>query len=119
MSGAMNLNCIVCGAEIEPGQEQCTECKKQEGNVQVLTLKEKQEFHGMTIEQERQGNDDYSYQNQHINQQIYMKQFSLTNIGIFTKIFIGVILLALIFIALPITLFILGIGSLIFYLIRK
>ena len=47
MSGAIILNCIVCGALVQDGEEKCSNCRNIENQVKVLSLEEKQRFDGL------------------------------------------------------------------------
>lgn len=120
MLGVIILNCSVCGTKLENDEQECLKCKEIENKVQVLTLEERQHFSGITVEQderEEQGHEQYQASN--ANQHIYSRQFSIGNTSLLTKLFIGVILAGIIFIALPIAIFFISIVAIIAYIVRK
>jgi len=122
MSGVIILNCRVCGVEVEADEQQCPKCREIENKVQVLTLDEKQHFSGITLEQdpqEEEGNDQYQDQDGNANQQMYTRQFSISNTGFLTKLLLGIILAGVVFIALPIAIFFIIIVGIITYIMRK
>jgi len=117
------VKCIVCGAEIQSDEQLCPVCIEVEHKVQVLTPEEKQDFTGITIEQD-QGKQTREYDDSHDNnekQRIYVKhvKFSMGQTGILTKIILGIIFTGLIVLALPIALFIISIGVFFLYFMRK
>jgi len=120
MSGVIILNCRICGAEIETNEQECSKCKEMENKVQVLTPEERQYFNGITVEQDQQDDEGhYRGQASNANQQMYTKQFTISSIGLFTKLLIGIVLAGIIFVALPIAIFFVSIGGLIAYIMRK
>jgi len=120
MSGVIILNCDVCGAELEADEQQCFNCRKIESKVQVLTLEEKQHFSGITLVQDQQEETGYyGYQASNGNQQMYSRQFTIGGTSLLTKLLLGVIFAGVVFIALPVALFVMSIVGIIFYLMRK
>jgi hypothetical protein len=117
------VKCIVCGAEIQSDEQLCPVCIELEHKVQVLTPEEKQDFSGITIEQD-QGKQTSDYDDYHGNnekQRIYVKHvnFSMGQTGILTKIILGIIFTGLIVVALPIALLVISIIVFFLYLMRK
>lgn len=121
MSGVMVLKCRVCGVEVQNDEQQCFNCIEQEAKVQVLTSEEKQGFHGITLvqDQEKQEKEYYESENLQGNQRIYSKQFSLVNTSFLTKLIIGIIILGIVFIALPVAILVISIISVILYFFRR
>ena len=120
MSGVIILNCRVCGAEVEENEQQCSKCREMESKVQVLTLEERQHFSGITLEQDQQEDKGHSeYQASNDNQQMYTRQFSISNISLLTKLLLGIILLGVVVVALPIAILFICIVGIITYLVRK
>jgi len=116
----ISLNCKICGARVEADELQCSKCTEMENKVQVLTLEEKQHFNGITVEQyEGEEARQQEYQTNHTNQQMYSKQFSISSTSLLTKLFLGIILVGVIFVALPLAIVILSIGGIITYMLRK
>lgn len=120
LSGAIVLVCKVCGANVEGDEQECSDCREIESNVQVLSAEERQHFNGITLEQDvREEKNDEWYERNNANQRVYVKQFSMGNTNLLTKIVIGIILVGLVVIALPIALFFLSIVGLFLYVVRK
>ena len=120
MSGVIILVCVVCGAEVQENEQQCSNCTKVEDKVQVLTSEEKKEFTGITLVQdEERGSRHYDSANDTSNQRIYSKQFNLVNTGLLTKVLFAVVILGIVFVALPIAILAISIVSVMIYLFRK
>ena len=120
MSGVIILNCRVCGAKVEMDEEKCLKCREMESKVQVLTLEEKQDFNGITLEQDTQEEEGHNeYQANNGKPHIYIKQFSISNTSLLTKLLVGIILAGFIFVALPIAIFFISIVGIITYIVRK
>lgn len=123
MPGGMVMKCSVCGVDIQSDEQLCSRCIELEHKVQVLTPEEKQDFAGLTIEQDQEkesaGHDDYRGHGE--NQRIYVKHVNLNmgQTGIFTKIILGIIIAGLLIVALPIALFIISIVVFSLYVMRK
>jgi hypothetical protein len=120
MSGVIHLKCISCGVEVEEEEELCYNCIRKTGNLQVLTEKEQQEFSGITLEQGPEREDGhYEYESDVRNQQGYSRQFTIINMGFFTKLILGLIFLGVIFVALPVVLVVVASVSFILYFFRR
>ncbi len=115
------MRCAHCGAELRPGEQQCSNCCQTETAVQVLTPEEKRQFQGVTLEQEGETETGSCYKdgNSQSDRRIYVRQINLTGTGLLTKLFFGAILAVLIFIVLPITLFFAFAGIVIWLLLRR
>jgi hypothetical protein len=117
------VKCIACGAEVQSDEQLCSACIELEHKVQVLTPEEKQDFSGITIEQDpgKQTNEYDDYLDNNEKQRIYVRHvnFSMKQTGIVTKIIIGIIFAGLLVIALPIALLAISIGVFFFYVMRK
>ena len=115
------MKCRVCGAEVQGDEQQCFNCIEKETKVQVLTKEEKQEFNGITLVQDQgeQEREYYESENSHGNQRIYSKQFSIVNTSFLTKLVIGIIILGVVFIALPVAILVISIISIILYFFRR
>lgn len=119
MSGVIILNCIICGAKVQGDEEKCSDCKEVENKVQVLSVEERQDFDGITLEQDQKEQGYYDYEKSSANQKIYSKQFSIGHATLLTKIVIGIILIFMVVVALPVALFLISVVSLFLYLVRK
>lgn len=121
MSGAIILNCIICGFQLENEEQQCPACKGTESNVQVLTRKKRQEFDGITLEQEETQDASASagYTYHASGQRQYSKSFTIAPTSLFTKVVVGIIFAALLVLVLPVALFLIGITIISVYFFRK
>ncbi len=119
MSGAIILNCINCGFQLENEEQQCPVCKGTESNVQVLTRKERQEFDGITLEQEETQDASAGYTYHATGQRQYRKSFTIAPTSLFTKVVVGIIFAALLVLVLPVALFLIGITIISVYFFRK
>lgn len=121
MSGVIILNCRVCGAVVEADEQECSKCREMENKVQVLTAEELEHFNGITLEQEQQEDEGQHYEHQanNDNQQMYTKQFNISSTSLLTKLLVGIILVGVVFVALPIAVFFISIVGLVTYMVRK
>ncbi len=114
------MKCSVCGDEIQPDEQLCSKCNDLEHKVQILTPEEKQDFAGLTIEQDPE-QQSVGYNDYRENQRIYVKyvNFNMRQTGMLMKIIVGIIIAGLLIVALPIALFIISIVMFILYFMRK
>ena len=111
------MNCIVCGVKVEDDEQKCLGCRQ--SNIQVLSAEERLGFKGTTLEQDQNEQGYSGYEKSHANQRIYVKQFSVGNTSLLTKVVIGLILAGIVIVALPIALFIMSVVGLFLYVARK
>lgn len=102
------MRCLECGTEYQPGQEQCSVCKASLNQVKVMTPEEREQFGGMTIEQQdSERKDRFQGYSQNKNR-VYFRQVSFgsgSSMGFLTKLIIGAGIAALVmFVALPLML---------------
>ncbi|HEY3424827.1 MAG TPA: hypothetical protein VGL27_08535 [Negativicutes bacterium] len=118
------MHCDVCGAELQPGEQECIKCKNSESGLQVLTPDEKKRFKGITIDDEEElsgAEESYEYRDSQSNQRIYVRHvnFSSPKIGFFTKLLIGLVLAGLVFVVLPIAVLFMVIIAIVWFLLRR
>jgi hypothetical protein len=109
--GEIGNRCLECGAEYQPGQEICAVCNAVLSQVRVMTEAEREQFGGMTIEQDE--NFRYHSQNDKFgsSSRIYVRhaKFNLGGIGLIPRLLFGAGIVALIMlVALPVVLIILA-----------
>lgn len=119
MSGVILLKCIVCGAEVDADEQQCSSCRENYNNIQVLTVEEKQAFNGITLEEGQEQPMGGAYERYNGNQRIYNRQFSVVNVSFLTKIVLGIVFLGVVFIALPVAIIGISLISMMVYFFRK
>lgn len=107
------MQCNHCGNPVEVDNTICPECGEVvQTKIQVLSPEERENFDGMTIEEEKHETDDtFEYQRNTSNGRVYVRQISFGNSpgGIINKIIIGAVILGLVIVALPLALAVLGI----------
>lgn len=117
------MKCIVCGAQTQSDEQLCPLCIESEHKVQVLTPEAKQDFTGITIEQDqgKQTNEYNEYHGTNKKQRLYVKyvNFSMGQTSILTRIILGIILAGLILVVLPIALLVISIVVFFLYIMRK
>lgn len=99
------MNCIYCGAYTESEQGICSNCA-QNPKVTVLPPGERENFQGLTIEQDSDKSGYNHSQSQNSNPHIYVRQFSFGNRkgSFLIKLLLGAIFLVVVLVALPIAL---------------
>lgn len=116
------MQCVECGAECKPGEDECLACKAKLSQVRVLSEEEKTHFDGMTLEQDNDQNSNQYRSSNTGDQRTYVRQFqfSSSNAGFFTKLFLGAGLVALIMLfALPLLLVFSAIAFFGWFFIRR
>ena len=124
------MRCPKCGAEMEPDSSICSRCATETVEVKVLRPDERDDFHGLTIQQggeaehttefreETPGN--YEYRSEGPGHRVYVRQVSFgSHMGFLTKLLIVAVILFLVFVALPIALIVLAVSSLIWWLVKR
>lgn len=105
--GEISNRCLECGTEYQSGQEHCPACNAALNPVRVMTLNEREQFDGMTIEQDDNSGKYGQYDKAGTKSRVYVRQvkFSSGGMGLITKLLIGAGLVALIMlVALPVML---------------
>jgi hypothetical protein len=104
------MNCTYCGFEMEEGAAVCLNCGAEKGKVQVLTPEERENFQGLTINDEPEPRD-YEYKSADGRRRVYVRQVNLgkSPLGLFTPLLIGAVILGLVIFLLPLALFMVGI----------
>jgi hypothetical protein len=117
------MHCDVCGAELQPGEQECIKCKHSKSGLKVLTPDEKKRFKGITIDEEELtgAEERYEYRDSQSNQRIYVRHvnFSSAKIGFFTKLLIGLVLAGLVFVLLPIAVLFMVIIAIVWLVLRR
>jgi len=113
------LKCTICDLPLEKDDQPCPSCQGLEGKVQVLTKAERQEFDGITLEQEEKQETAEGYHYHASGQRQYNKSFSIHPTSLFTKVVVGVIFATLVVVMLPVALFLIGIAIISLYFFRK
>ena len=99
------MSCIHCGAETNPGEDTCINCRRQ-SEVTVLSPDERENFHGLTIEQDQNGKEYHRSETNGPNPRVFVRQFSFGSAkgSLFLKLLLGAAFLVIIMLALPIAL---------------
>lgn len=100
------MKCTKCGAETGGENEYCQTCQP---SVRVLSPEERENFDGLTIQEESE-DQDYWEQPEH-ERNVYVRHINLAPKGVLGLIIMAIIFLGLMVVALPLTVFVgLGIG---------
>lgn len=117
------MKCNQCGRELPSDETDCSYCKMESQQVQILTPEERQGFKGVTIEQdsERRYSDAQDERPQYsANERIFVRQVKFNNIGRswFSKLIWGFILAGIVMFAFS-SLFVVAIvGAIVWLIIR-
>ncbi|MDR3564561.1 MAG: hypothetical protein P4N59_24450 [Negativicutes bacterium] len=114
------MRCTNCGRELAPQETECIECRQPSREVQVLTREERENFQGVTLDNEPAEKNYYEYQSSGPSHRVYVRQvnFGSGKMGFWTKLLIGAAFAFLIFFLLPMMLFFIAAVSLIWIIIR-
>jgi len=114
------MRCMGCGREMEPQEQECVQCGRPRGEVQVLTREERENFQGVTLDNGQADERHYEYESGGPSHRVYVRQvtFGSGKMGLGTKLLIGAVLAFLFFVFLPLALFFIAAGSLIWIIFR-
>ena len=114
--------CSKCAAEIEEGKNCCPDCGNQCSAVQILTPQEREQFHGVTIQDAETLRDSYSeYGSDETRQRVYVRHVQIDSTGptgFLVKVIFLAIVLLFVFIFLPMALLLVAAGLLGWFLLR-
>ncbi len=101
------MSCIHCGAETKPGEDICNNCRRHP-EVTVLSPGERENFQGLTIEQDQNGKDyDHPAGNEsNPRPRVFVRQFNFGSGkgSLLLKLLLGAVFLVVIVLALPLAL---------------
>ncbi len=101
------MSCIHCGAETKSGENICNNCKHQP-EVTVLSSDERENFQGLTIEQDQNSKDYYHSDTNESNPhpRVFVRQFSFGSGkgSLLLKLLLGAGFLIVVILALPVAL---------------
>ncbi len=102
------MRCKHCGLEYQSDGGVCPGCGAEPEKIQVLTPEERENFQGITLEDNRPGDGRYEYQGEQPGQRVFVHQLNWNKSGFLLKLLVGLVLIGLIIFALPLVL--LGVG---------
>lgn len=109
------MRCENCGNLNSDNQSSCSRCGQPLTSVQILSPEERENFTGVTIEEEsHQSEEDFYYQEyagpNGSNQRIFVRRMTINNSpGKFLRNFlVGIVLVGLVIVAFPVALVVLG-----------
>ncbi|MDR3589491.1 MAG: hypothetical protein P4N41_07485 [Negativicutes bacterium] len=114
------MQCANCGRELEPQEQECVQCGRPRSEVQVLTREERDNFQGVTLDNGQTEQRDYEYESSGPSHRVYVRQvtFGSGKMGFGTKLLIAAVFAFLIFVFLPLALFVIVAVSLIWFVFR-
>lgn len=103
------MPCERCGANTDPEQTVCSNCQA-EPKVTVLPPEARENFNGLTIEQNGPQFHESQSDSNRFGPHIYVRHFGFGSAknGLFTKLLLGAVLLLVFMIALPLALILLA-----------
>ena len=124
------MRCPKCGAAMDNDSSICSRCAAETGEVKVLRPDERDDFNGLTIQQDGDADNttgvreetpgNYEYRSEGPGHRVYVRQVSFgSHMGFLTKLLIVAVILFLVFVALPIALIVLAVSSLIWWLVKR
>ena len=125
------MRCPKCNEEMNDENSVCNRCSGEAAEVKVLRPDERDDFKGLTIQQDsgsteesgnRQGDSvNYEYRSEGPGHRVYVRQVSFGSqpFGFLTKLVIAAMILFFIFVALPVALVLMVIFSLVWWLFRR
>ena len=125
------MRCPKCNEEMNDESSVCNRCSGEAAEVKVLRPDERDDFKGLTIQQDsgstaepgnREGSPgNYEYRSEGPGHRVYVRQVSFGSqpFGFLTKLVIAAMILFFIFVALPVALLLMVIFSLVWWLFRR
>ncbi len=125
------MRCPKCNEEMNDENSVCNRCSGEAAEVKVLRPDERDDFRGLTIQQDsgstaepenREGSPgNYEYRSEGPGHRVYVRQVSFGSqpFGFLTKLVIAAMILFFIFVALPVALLLMVIFSLVWWLFRR
>ena len=125
------MRCPKCGAAMDNDSSICSRCAAETGEVKVLRPDERDDFNGLTIQQDGDADNttgvreetpgNYEYRSEGPGHRVYVRQvsFGSQSMGFLTKLLIVAVILFLIFVALPVALIVQAVSSLIWWLVKR
>ena len=125
------MRCPKCNEEMNDASSFCNRCSGDAPEVKVLRPDERDDFKGLTIQQDsgstaEPGNQEgspgnYEYRSEGPGHRVYVRQVSFGSqpFGFLTKLVIAAMILFFIFVALPVALVLMVIFSLVWWLFRR
>jgi hypothetical protein len=114
------MRCVGCGRELEPQEQECVQCGRPRGEVQVLTREERESFQGVTLDDGTADERHFEYESSGPSHRVYVRQvtFGQGKMGFWTKLLLAAVFAVVIFVFLPLALFFIATVSLIWIVFR-
>ena len=125
------MRCPKCNEEIDGEGSVCRKCSGGTAEVKVLRPDERDDFRGLTIQQNGDSADEhgyrdgtsenYEYRSEGPGHRVYVRQVSFGSkpLGLLTKLIIAIVILFFIFVALPVALLLMAVFSVLWWLFRR
>lgn len=125
------MRCPKCNEEMDGDSSVCNRCSCDVSEVKVLRPDERDDFKGLTIQQDsgsteepvnqQETSGNYEYRNEGPGHRVYVRQVSLgsQSFGFLTKLVIAAMILFFLFVALPVALILMAVFSLLWWLFRR
>lgn len=125
------MKCPKCNEEMDEDSSSCRRCSVDDAEVKVLRPDERDDFKGLTIQQNDNTADEpeyredapgnYEYRSEGPGHRVYVRQvsFGSKSFGFLTKLVIAAMILFFIFVALPVALVLMAVFSIVWWLVRR
>ncbi|HWR31242.1 MAG TPA: hypothetical protein VN631_15555 [Negativicutes bacterium] len=125
------MKCPKCNEEMDEDSSSCRRCSVDDAEVKVLRPDERDDFKGLTIQQNGNTADEpeyredtpgnYEYRSEGPGHRVYVRQVSFGSkpFGFLTKLVIAAMILFFIFVALPVALVLMAVFSIVWWLVRR
>jgi len=125
------MKCPKCNEEMNEDSSSCRRCSVDDAEVKVLCPDERDDFKGLTIQQNGDTADEpeyredapgnYEYRSEGPGHRVYVRQVSFGSkpFGFLTKLVIAAMILFFIFVALPVALVLMAVFSIVWWLVRR
>lgn len=110
------MRCPNCNQEVNSG-DTCPYCETPLNQVKVLSPEERENFEGITIDQEEQDEQQEQYRQQG-SYRVYVKQVDTGSTSVLTKVLLALFIAFFLFVALPMTIVIVAGIAIIWWLYR-
>ncbi len=117
------MECNKCGRQLSETETDCPYCKAESQPVHILTPEERQDFKGVTIEQDsdnRYSDTQYERSQYSANERIFVRQVKFNSLsgGWFSKLVWGVILAGIVMFAFSSLFVVALVGAIAWLIIR-
>lgn len=116
------MRCATCGRELGSEERDCPGCRENGQSVKILTPEERENFGGVTLEDDSRGprgQEYYRFDGEDQRQRVYVRKINFgSGMGLWTKLLFAAVMGFLIFFVLPMAFFLMVAGGLVWLFFR-